>query len=112
MHLHCWLAPNKWPRVDAEWAVLFAFSRAWPRATQAERIIKSVANFVIHWNVAISAAPKFKTNPPINSVCCCGVRENLRKPETLPRYVIKVHWLNWIWPDPFHLFDIYDAPLI
>jgi len=29
--------PNERPGVDAGWPVLFAFSRAWPRATQAER---------------------------------------------------------------------------
>jgi len=28
---------NKRPRVDAGWPLLFAFSRSWPRATQAER---------------------------------------------------------------------------
>jgi hypothetical protein len=28
---------NERPRVDAGWRVLFAFQRAWPRATQAER---------------------------------------------------------------------------
>ena len=38
--------------------------------------------------------------------------KNLREHGTLPRYIIKVQWLNWIWPDAFHLFDIYDAPLI
>jgi hypothetical protein len=29
--------PNQRPGVDAGWPVLFAFQRAWPRATQAER---------------------------------------------------------------------------
>ena len=28
---------NERPGVDAGWRVLFAFRRAWPRATQAER---------------------------------------------------------------------------
>jgi hypothetical protein len=30
-------AHNQRPGVDAGWPFLFAFSRAWPRATQAER---------------------------------------------------------------------------
>jgi hypothetical protein len=29
--------PNKRPGVDAEWPILFALLRAWPRAAQAER---------------------------------------------------------------------------
>jgi hypothetical protein len=29
--------PNERPGVDAGWALLFAFERQWPRATQAER---------------------------------------------------------------------------
>jgi hypothetical protein len=29
--------PNQRPGVDAGWALLFAFERQWPRATQAGR---------------------------------------------------------------------------
>jgi hypothetical protein len=31
--------PPKRPGVDAGWRVLFAFQRAWPGATQAERCL-------------------------------------------------------------------------
>lgn len=32
-------APDHRPGVDAEWLVLFAFLRLWPRAAQAERTV-------------------------------------------------------------------------